>query len=361
MPNTDLLSPWGRRFLLEHLVAERNLARNTQMSYRDTLQQFLPFIAHAAHRQVERLRVEDVSPARTRAFLQDLEKTRDCGIATRNQRLAAIRSLARFIGRDSPEHLEWAGQIRTIASKKVACPLIGYLEKDELDALLKAPNRRTPQGRRDYAVLLFLYNTGARADEVAQVRIGDLDLGAASRRDASSIVLRGKGNTRRRCPLWPKTVDELRPLIDGRAASQHVFLNRRGHPLTRFGIHALVERHAASVATQLPSVAKKRVTPHTIRHTTATHLLRAGVDINTIRAWLGHVCLSTTNMYAEVDLKMKAKALVKCEIKGSRPKRPWRNNARTHGVSANPVERKLCGIQHSNDPGNHGRFVLDAT
>jgi len=328
MRNTELLSPWVRRFLLEHLVAERNLAHNTQKSYRDALQQFLPFIARAAHRQIERLRVEDVSPARARAFLQDLEKTRKCGIATRNQRLAAIRSFARFIGLRSPEHLEWSGQIRTIASKKIARPLIGYLEKDELDALLKAPYQRTAQGRRDYAVLLFLYNTGARADEVAQVQIGDLDLGAASSRDTSSVVLRGKGNKTRRCPLWSRTVDELRPLIDRRGASRHVFLNRCGQPLTRFGIHALVERYAARVVTKVPSLAKKRVSPHTIRHTTATHLLRAGVDINTIRAWLGHVCLSTTNVYAEVDLKMKAKALVKCEIKDGKPKRPWRTNPR---------------------------------
>lgn len=326
MPNTDLLSPWVRRFLLEYLVAERNLARNTQRSYRDTLQQFLPFIARAAHRRIERLRVEDVSPARTRAFLQDLEKTRRCGVATRNQRLAAIHSLARFISKDRPEHLEWCRQIQTIASKKAARPLIGYLEKDELDALLKAPDRRTAQGRRDYAVLLFLYNSGARADEVAHVQIGDLDLGVASHRDASFVVLRGKGNKLRRCPLWPRTVDELRPLIDRRGASEHVFLNRRGQPLTRYGIHAVVERYAARVATQLPSLAKKRVSPHTIRHTTATHLLRANVDINTIRAWLGHVCLSTTNVYAEVDLKMKAKALMKCEVKGGKPKKPWRKN-----------------------------------
>lgn len=326
MPDTDLLSPWIRRFLLEYLVAERNLARNTQKSYRDALQQFLPFIARAAHRRIERLRVEDVSPARTRAFLQDLEKTRGCGIATRNQRLAAIHSLARFIGLHSPEHLEWTGQIQNIASKKVARPLIGYLEKDELDALLKAPDCRTAQGRRDYAVLLFLYNTGARADEVAQVRIGDLELGTAPDRDVSSVLLRGKGNKLRRCPLWPRTVDQLRPLIDRRAASEHVFLNRRVQPLTRFGVHALVERHAARVARTRPSLAKKRVSPHTIRHTTATHLLRSGVDINTIRAWLGHVCLSTTNVYAEVDLEMKAKALAKCEIKDGKPKKPWRKN-----------------------------------
>jgi site-specific recombinase XerD len=193
--------------------------------------------------------------------------------------------------------------------------------------LLRAPDCRTAQGRRDYAVLLFLYNTGARADEVAHVQIGDLDLGIASSRDASSVVLRGKGNKLRRCPLWPKTVDELRPLVGQRAASQHAFLNRCGEPLTRFGIHTLVERYATKAAAKRPSMVKKRVSPHTIRHTTATHLLRAGVDINTIRAWLGHVCLSTTNVYAEVDLEMKAKALMKCEIKDGKPKKPWRKDA----------------------------------
>jgi site-specific recombinase XerD len=326
MTNTDLLGPWVRRFLLEYLVVERNLARNTQKSYRDALQQFLPFIARSARRRIERLWVEDVSPARTRAFLRDLEKTRGCGIATRNQRLAAIHSLSRFIGLHSPEHLDWCGQIQTIASKKVAREPVGYLEKDELDALLKAPDRRTIQGQRDYTVLLFLYNTGARADEVAQVRIDDLDLGAVSNRDASSVLLHGKGNKARHCPLWPKTVDELRVLIGRQTASQHVFLNRRGQPLTRFGIHALVERYAIRMATQVPAAAKKRVSPHTIRHTTATHLLRSGVDINTIRAWLGHVCLSTTNVYAEVDLEMKAKALAKCEIKNGKTKKPWRKN-----------------------------------
>jgi site-specific recombinase XerD len=326
MPNTDLLSPWVRRFLLEYLVVERNLARNTQKSYRDTLRQFLPFVARSARRQLDRLQVEDLTLARTRAFLQDVEKTRGCGISTRNQRLAALRSLARFIGLYSPEHLHWCGQIQTIRPKKAARQPIAYLEKDELDALLSAPDRRTAQGPRDHAVLLFLYNTGARADEVAQVEIGDLDLGTASSRDASSVVLRGKGNKLRRCPLWRKTVDELRPLIDQRAPSQHVFLNRRGQPLTRFGIHALVERYAARVATTLPSVAKKRVSPHTIRHTTATHLLRAGVDINTIRAWLGHVSLTTTNIYAEVDLEMKTKALQNCEITDGKPRKPWRND-----------------------------------
>jgi integrase/recombinase XerD len=318
-----LLSPWVRRFLLEHLVGERNLARNTQRSYRDTLQQLLPFTARKARRRIDQLRVEDLSAERIRDFLRDLEERRGCGPATRNQRLAAIRSLAQFISLHSPEHLHWYGQIRSIPSKKAAHPLVTYLEKNEMDALLAAPDRGTTQGRRDYAVLLFLYNTGARADEVAHVRIADLDLGAIPDRDPSSVLIHGKGNKARCCPLWARTVNELLPLVGDRRATDQVFLNRRGHPLTRFGIHTLVERHAATVAVKLPSVAKKRASPHTIRHTTATHLLRAGVDINTIRAWLGHVCLSTTNVYAEVDLEMKAKALANCEVKDETPKKPW--------------------------------------
>jgi site-specific recombinase XerD len=255
-----------------------------------------------------------------------VEERRGCGPATRNQRLAAIHSLAQFIGLHSPAHLHWCGQVRTIPFKKTARPLVAYLEKDEMDALLAAPDRDSPQGRRDYAVLLFLYNTGARADEVAHVRIADLALGSRPDRDPSSVLIHGKGNKSRRCPLWARMVSELSGLVGGRVASDHVFLNRRGQPLTRFGIHALVGRYAAAVAAALPSLTKKRVSPHTIRHTTATHLLRSGVDINTIRAWLGHVSLATTNVYAEVDLEMKAKALVNCEVKEDEPQKPWRQD-----------------------------------
>jgi len=262
-----------------------------------------------------------VSSDVVRKFLADLESSRRCTPQTRNQRLAAIHALARFIGEHSVEHIAWCAQIRSIPFKKTARAAIGYLDKAEMDALLAAPDRHTEQGRRDYALMLFLYNSGARADEAAQLLIRDVDTAAGS------VGILGKGRKQRRCPLWPMTVDKLRSLIGSRVASQHVFLNRRGQPLTRFGIHALVERHAAHVATKLPSVAKKRVSPHTIRHTTATHLLRSNVDINTIRAWMGHVCLDTTNVYADVDLKMKAKALAKCEIKDGKPKKPWRKNS----------------------------------
>ncbi len=304
------LGPWVRRFLLEYLVTERNLARNTQLSYRDTLALLLPFVARQARRSVEALLVEDLSAARIRQFLASLETERGCAPITRNQRLAAIRALASFVGGRSPEHLAWAGEVRAIPFKKAARAAITYLEKPELDALLAAPDLRTAQGHRDHVLLFFMYNTGARADEVAQVLIADLELAQATGLDHSAVQLRGKGNKLRRCPLWSQTVHELRPLITGRSGSAQVFLNRRGQPLTRFGIHTLVERHARRAVATQPSLAAKRVSPHVIRHTTATHLLRAGVDINTIRAWLGHVSLNTTNVYAEIDMDMKAKARV---------------------------------------------------
>jgi integrase/recombinase XerD len=218
--------------------------------------------------------------------------------------------------------------VLTIPFKKAPRSLIPYLEKPEMEALLAAPDRDTAQGRRDHTLMLFLYNTGARSDEVAHVRIADLQLGLKPERDPSSVLIHGKGNKQRRCPLWARTATELAALVGGRTDQAHAFLNRRGQPLTRFGIHALVERYAAKVATEVPSLCAKRVSPHTIRHTAATHLLRAGVDINTIRAWLGHVSLDTTNVYAEVDLEMKTKALARCEPpEEGRPKRPWREDA----------------------------------
>ena len=326
MRNTSLLGPWIRRFLMEHLVNERNLARNTQRSYRDTLKLLLPTIARRARKPVDRLAVTDMSAERVRQFLNELEEDRECTIATRNQRLAAIHALARFIGLHAPELVEWSGQVRTIPFKKAPKTLIPYLEKAEMDALLTAPDLRTAQGRRDHAVLQFLYNAGARADEAAQVRIGDLRLPQVPDRDQASVLIRGKGNKERLCPLWASTVNELLPLIVNRPASEHIFLNRHRQPLTRFGIYSLVARYAAIVSDKMPSLAKKRVSPHTIRHTTATHLLRSGVDINTIRAWLGHVSLNTTNVYAEVDLEMKAKALASCEAQEEGiPQKPWRD------------------------------------
>jgi site-specific recombinase XerD len=322
MSEITLLGSWVRRFLLEHLAAERGLARNTQRSYRDTLTLLLPFVTAKLKKPVDRLNVTDISGDVVRLFLTDLETSRQCGIATRNQRLAAIHSLAHFIGDHSPEHIDWCSQVRAIPFKKTQTVLIPYLEKPEMAALLASPNGQTAQGRRDHALLLFLYNSGTRASEAAQLRIGDLDVATAS------VTINGKGGKQRRCPLWSATLRELLAIINTRPPEQHVFLNRRNHPITRFGIHDLVQRYALKAAqTQAPSLATKRVSPHTIRHTAATHLLRAGVDINTIRAWLGHVSLNTTNVYAEIDLEMKAKALAKCSITGEgKTNQHWRDD-----------------------------------
>jgi site-specific recombinase XerD len=175
------------------------------------------------------------------------------------------------------------------------------------------------QGPRDYTLLLFLYNTGARADEAARLSIADLAVGRSP-----SVRLVGKGNKTRHCPLWTSTAEALKPLVAGRRPDEAVFLNRRSAPLTRFGIYALVKRYVAIASKQVPSLRTKRASTHTLRHTTAVHLLRAGVDINTIRAWLGHVSLDTTHVYAEVDLEMKAKALAHCEIPEEDMAKQWR-------------------------------------
>jgi site-specific recombinase XerD len=319
MADTTLLGPWIRRFLLEHLSSERNLARNTQLSYRDSLRLLLPFVADQARQPIDRLTVEQLSASRVRRFLQYVEGSRQCTIATRNQRLAAIRALARFVAQHSPEHIAWCGDIRRIPFKKTTQAVVPYLEKSEMDALLASPDRNTAQGRRDYALLLFLYNSGARASEAAQLSIADLHLAPTP-----SVKILGKGNKIRYCPLWPVTTQTLAAMVAEREPTQRVFLNRLGQPITRFGIHTLVERYVLKAATRTPSLDRKRVSPHTIRHATAVHLLRAGVDINTIRAWLGHVSLDTTNVYAEIDLEMKAKALAKCEVtEPSKARKHW--------------------------------------
>jgi len=311
MTDKTLMGPWVRRFLFEHLVSERNLSRNTQASYRDTLTLLLPFASEHSGRAIDRMTVEDLTPTIVRKFLDHVENVRACSGLTRNLRLATVHSLAKFIGMRSPLHIAWATEIRSIPFKKTAKNVIGYLERAEMDALLKAPDRRKALGDRDHAVLLFLYNSGARADEAAGLLIGNLHLKASP-----AVRILGKGNKWRSCPLWPATVTALSRLITGRNETDPVFLGRRNERMTRFGIHRLVAHYARLASKSTPSLCLKRVSPHIIRHTTAVHLLRSGVDINTIRAWLGHVCLDTTHVYAEVDMEMKATALESVDIKG---------------------------------------------
>jgi integrase/recombinase XerD len=187
MKTIFFLAPWIRRFLLEYLVGDRNLSHNTQRSYRDTLVLFLPFVANRVEKPLDMLLIEDICAETLRQFLLQLEQKRGCSVPTRNQRLAAIHALARFVGERSPEHIAWLAQIRSIPFEKSSKPTLAYLEKPEMDALINAPDHQTQQGLRDQALLLFLYNSGAGASEAAQLTIADLDL----RSPASVTLLSG--------------------------------------------------------------------------------------------------------------------------------------------------------------------------
>jgi integrase/recombinase XerD len=322
MSDQTFLGPWVRRFLQEYSASERNLSPNTCASYRDMLVLLLPFAARRKRKAVDELVVTDLSADAVRAFLAHLEKDRQCSIATRNQRLASIHAMARFIGEHSPQHVEWAAQLRTIPLKKGIKTSVPYLEKAEIDALLASPDRSTLQGARDHALLLFLYNAGSRVSEATALRIGDVDW------HSKSVRITGKGRKQRRCPLWADTIGHLRRLAGDRPDDAILFVNRRGQPYTRYGVHTLVERYVAKLRTVTPNLRDKRISPHVIRHSTATHLLQAGVDLNTIRAWLGHVSLDTTSIYAETDLATKKRALATLDR--------GRTRGATGGWSRNP-------------------------
>jgi site-specific recombinase XerD len=325
--NNQYVGFWIRRFLIEYLVITKNLSKNTQLSYRDTFRLLLPYVATKSKKTIDKILLDDLSPEIVKDFLNSLESERKCSISSRNQRLAAIHAFAKFVGINNPEYVEWYRKLNIIPLKRATHKLITYLEKPEMDALLEAPDKSSDQGKRDHALLLFLYNTGARADEAAQLTIANLSLPPSIKNEGlATVLIRGKGNKSRRCPLWKQTVKELKYITHGRDASASVFLNRCKQPITRFGIHAMVRRYADSIAEKLPAIKGKRVSPHTIRHTTATHLLQSGVDINTIRTWLGHVSINTTNIYAEINIRMKAKALACCEIVQDKDAGHWRDD-----------------------------------
>ena len=207
MVDQTLAGPWIRRFLMEYATSERNLSANTCASYRDMLVLLLPYAAKRKGLAADTLSVTDLSAELVRSFLVHLERERQCSTATRNQRLASIHALARFIGEHSPRHIEWCAQIRMVPIKKSMTASLTYLEKSEVDSLLAAPDQSSSQGRRDHALLLFLYNSGARAEEAAHLLIGDLDVAGCS------VKIRGKGGKQRQCPLWPSTIEELKALI----------------------------------------------------------------------------------------------------------------------------------------------------
>lgn len=231
-------------------------------------------------------------------------------IATRNARLAAIHTFAKFLATERPEHLAAAQAILGIPFKRGARSApIEYLEQDEVEALLSAIDRTTAAGRRDYALFSLMFNTGARVQEVLDLRLCDLRV-----QRPCQVRLQGKGNKVRVCPIWPQTARLLQRLVEERPspldATTALFVNNRGDKLTRFGVHYLLRKHLAEAGTIVPTLREKRIHPHSLRHTTALSLLKSGVDFPTISQWLGHASLDTTMRYAKSDIDMKRQALL---------------------------------------------------
>lgn len=298
-------------FFEDFLPVQRGLSPHTIRSYRDALLLLLRFTARELHCTVDRLDVPDLTVERITRFLAELESERHNSIATRNARLGAIHVFARYLSGHCPEQLGNLQRIIGIPFKRGAVEApVEYLERFELDALLKSIDRSTELGRRDYALFAFMFNTGARVQETLNVRVADVRLEAPPQ-----VRLFGKGRKTRTCPLWPATARLLRDLIAERLSyvdesnSPLVFINARGAPLSRYGVRYLLRRYVQKASEIAPSLKSKKLHPHSIRHSTAVALLKSGVDFATISHWLGHAGLNTTMRYARADLDLKRQAL----------------------------------------------------
>ncbi|NIR28691.1 MAG: site-specific integrase [Desulfuromonadales bacterium] len=301
-----------RRFFEEYLPHLRGMSIHTIRSYRDALVLFLRFAAAAVHGRIEQLDITDLHAERVVQFLEHLETVRRNSIATRNARLAAIHTFTRFLAAEHPEHLATLQGVLAIPFKRGAREApIEYFESTEIAALLQSIDRTAPGGARDYTLFALLFNTGARIQEILNLRVCDVRL-----EPPYQVRLHGKGNNVRLCPIWPGTARLLRSLItaelsskDENPAAALVFRNQRGGQLTRFGVRYRLQKHLAASACVAPTLGDKRLHPHAFRHTTAIHLLKAGVDFATISQWLGHASVNTTMRYARADIDLKRAAL----------------------------------------------------
>lgn len=267
----------------------------------------------------------DLTFERVASFLRYLEAERRNQVRTRNQRLAALHSFFEYAASRVPEMMAVAERVAAIPTKRTPLNETRFLDRDELSALFAGLPAAGSSASRDRAMLLFLYNTGARVQEVADLKVANLELDSPSR-----VHLHGKGDKWRSCPLWEETAAQLRTLIAAHKssdASVPVFVSRSGQPLTRFGIYKIVRRRTRA----LQAAQRRGISPHVFRHTTAVHLLEAGVEMNVIRGWLGHASLLTTNRYAEISPKAKEAALRACQppleaAPGFRRSAVWRDD-----------------------------------
>ena len=339
-----LLANFMKRFFAHYLPIQKGLAVNTILAYRDTIKLLLCYAANTLNKSADELCVEEIDESLVLAFLDHLEDTRGCSPRTRNARLAAIRVLFGFIAREEPALLLQCQKIRAIPLKRTEHKMVEYLEEKEMQALLDTVDINSRTGMRDKALLLLLYNTGARVSEIVELKTDNLRLAGIAQ-----VTLMGKGKKYRSCLLWPETVQAVQTYLKLRVAkesgTEQVFLNANGMPVTRFGIRHIIRKYAESAQNQCPSLRNKPVNPHTIRHTTAMHLLRAGNDVNMISYWLGHADINTTHVYIEIDMEMKRKMLLKAKAPTVSKAMPWQkpNVLKWLDSLENPV--KLCEVK----------------
>jgi len=354
---THLLAPFMKRFFSGYLPVQKGLSINTISSYRDAIKLLLCYGADTLKKSVDELMAEDITEPLVLNFLDHVETKRGCTVRTRNARLAAIRSLFAFIAREEPVLMVQCQQVRAIPLKRTDHRIVDYLEEKELQAILDSIDITARTGVRDRALLMLLYNTGARVSEIVSLKRDDLRL-----TDTAQINLLGKGKKPRSCPLWPETVTALEAYLDQRRPeeieTQQVFLNANGNPITRFGIRHITRKYGIKAQTKCPSIKAKTVNPHTIRHTTAMHLLRSGNDIYMVSYWLGHASINTTHIYVEIDMDMKRKMLEKAEAPRTKKKVPWQKPDILQWLDKLTRESELCAVNYCQTHGMTGGTIM---
>ena len=293
-------------FFTEHLTQQRAMSPRTVATYRDAFVLFLDFAVVHLHKQPTTMRLQDITPALILAFLDHLERDRSNAVRTRNARLAALRAFLKFAGHRDVEALHVVEQALGVPMKRFERPMLGFLSREEMLAIIGKPGPSWTS-RRDHLMLHMLYNTGARVSEVIGVKLADVVLDPAA-----CVHLHGKGRKQRSVPLWRSTVKVIRAwlrLNPDLGPTSALLPNRGGQAMTRSNVTQRLALAVQAAARSMPSLAGRAISPHTLRHSTAMHLLQSGVDISVIALWLGHESPTTTHQYVEADLAMKEKAL----------------------------------------------------
>jgi integrase/recombinase XerD len=303
---TTILPALLQRFFTERLCTQMDASPNTIAGYRDTFRLFLRFASDRRGKPPTRLRIDELDADLVTDFLTHVETVRGNGARSRNTRLAAIRSFFRFVAMNEPAYLLHCQRILAIPSKRFVRRTVSFLDREEVAAVLAAPDQSTWIGRRDHLILLVALQTGMRASELIGLRCQDVVLGVGAH-----IRCDGKGRKERSTPLRRETAALLEVWLKDRhgTTDQPLFPTIRGEHVSRDALEHLVRLHVAAASRSCPALASRRISPHVLRHSTAMELLQHGVDQSVIALWLGHESVETTLIYLHADLKMKEKVL----------------------------------------------------